>query len=105
MARRGWSQSELARRSNGLISSQMVSMVLSDTANPGDKFCLGLAAAFHLPVAEVMRQAGRIEMTGPLLPQVEDWNRRIQRITPERRRRAILDALELVLRTLEDDAD
>jgi len=56
LERRGWSQSEAARR--GGISSQMISVVLSETANPGLETLRGIARAFRMPLEDVFRLAG-----------------------------------------------
>lgn len=53
---RGWTNSELARRSELVPST--VSMVISGKTNPGLEFCLGVARAFGLPPEAVLRKAG-----------------------------------------------
>jgi len=54
--KRGWSQSEAARR--GEISSQMVNAVVNGHANPGPGFCRGVSRAFQVPLDDVFRLAG-----------------------------------------------
>lgn len=54
--RRGWNQSELARRAG--LSPTAVSDVLSSRRNPGLVFCDGIAQAFKMPSEDVYRIAG-----------------------------------------------
>ena len=53
---RGWTQNELARRSG--VSSGHLSHILSGTRDPGLDFYQGIAFALHLPLEEVLRNAG-----------------------------------------------
>ena len=53
---RGWSRSEAARR--GQISPSMFDKVINQYANPGIKFCMGVARAFDIPLQEVLIRAG-----------------------------------------------
>jgi transcriptional regulator with XRE-family HTH domain len=53
---RGWSQSELAKRSD--INPSTLSLILSGDRNPGPDICLGVARAFDLPPEDVFRTAG-----------------------------------------------
>lgn len=59
---RGWSNSELARRSELVPST--ISMVISGRAKPGWEFCLGVARALGFPPEMVLRRAGLL----PALP-------------------------------------
>ena len=58
--KRGWSQSEAARRSI-TVSASMFSQVISGVARPGPDFLDGVARAFGLTRREVYSRAGRIE--------------------------------------------
>ena len=60
---RYWTFNELARQAG--LSSAAVSMVMSGQRNPGTDFCEGVARAFNLPPADVMRRAG-------ILPQIPE---------------------------------
>jgi transcriptional regulator with XRE-family HTH domain len=62
--RRGWSQSELARRAG--LSSATVSDILSGNARPGFNFCRKVARAFELRTEEVLRIANLLD---PLPPE------------------------------------
>ena len=53
---RGWSGSELSRRSG--VSQSAISLVLSGNRQPGTEFCDGIARAFKIPVDSVYRVAG-----------------------------------------------
>ena len=57
---RGWSYSELGRR--GGFSHSAISHIVNDGASPGHKLIKGIAKAFDMPVAEVMRQAGQLPL-------------------------------------------
>jgi transcriptional regulator with XRE-family HTH domain len=50
---RGWSQSEVARRSG--ISPSMFSQVISGVANPGPDFLIGVARAFNLNLSPAQK--------------------------------------------------
>ena len=56
LERRGWNNSELARRA-GVVPST-ISMIISGQKEPGDKTLRGIARAFNLPPANVFRMAG-----------------------------------------------
>lgn len=66
MDKRGWNNSELARRA-GLVPST-ISMVISQQKNPGLDFCVGIALAFRLPPEIVLRKAGLLD---PEMPQAQ----------------------------------
>jgi transcriptional regulator with XRE-family HTH domain len=99
MDSRGWSQSETARR--GKISSGMINMVVNRQSGVGVPFCRGIARAFGISVEEVMRRAGILPQSGELLPEVRDWNERLEYLTAEDRARAI-GMMEQVLQFAED---
>lgn len=56
---RGISQRELARRAG--LGNATVARILNETRNPGLDFCHAVAHALHVPVEDVLRQAGLIE--------------------------------------------
>lgn len=58
---RGWSIREVARRAE--LSHATINGILSEKANPGLDFCLGIARAFRMPPEIILRKAG-------LLPQL-----------------------------------
>lgn len=53
---RGWSVSELARRSK--LNQSHLLRILSGERNPGPHVCQGLSRALGIPPEEVMRRAG-----------------------------------------------
>lgn len=61
--KRGWSNSELARRAG--VTHTAISMVINKRNNPGPDMCVGIARAFKIPPELVFRYAG-------LLPSVAD---------------------------------
>jgi len=94
--RRGWTQSELCRRSG--LSSATVSTVLSQRSKPGNDFCKGVARAFGIRDEEVFRRAGILD---PLPPEVEEERELvllIRRLPPDARRTAMA-----ILRGLADE--
>lgn len=99
MDTRGWSQSETARR--GKISSQMINAVVNRQTGVGVPFCTGIARAFGVPVEEVMRRAGILPQTGELLPEVREWNSRLEYLSADDRRLTIA-MMEQVLKFAED---
>lgn len=78
--RRGWSQSELARRAD--IVQSGVSMVLNGQHGPGFEFCAGIAKALNVPPELVMRKAGILpelpaEVDQQQLAMLTDYYRRL----------------------------
>jgi transcriptional regulator with XRE-family HTH domain len=63
---RGWSNSELSRRSG--MATSTISMIFSEQSKPGWDFCLAIATAFGEPPEKVFRLAGLL----PSLPGSED---------------------------------
>ena len=51
--RRGWSQASLAERA-GLSRSSISKMLTSGRRKPGMRFFVGIAAAFEMPLVEVI---------------------------------------------------
>lgn len=64
--KRGWSNSELARRAG--VTHTTISMIISKHNNPGPDLCQGIARAFKLPPEIVFRKAGLL----PQLPEETD---------------------------------
>lgn len=56
MERRGWNNSELARRAD--VSPSTLSKAISGYNRPGLELCVGVADAFGLPPETVLRRAG-----------------------------------------------
>jgi transcriptional regulator with XRE-family HTH domain len=54
--RRGWSQSELARR--GKVSPSAIQQVISGVTRPGPRSCQAIALALEMPPDDVYRLAG-----------------------------------------------
>lgn len=52
---RGWTQGELARRSD--LSSSTISEIITGRTFPGLKFCTNIAEALQIPLAHVLRLA------------------------------------------------
>lgn len=82
--KRGWSDSELARR--GGISQSTVSMVRNGQRGASQVFCRAIAKAFDEPPERVLRLAGLL----PPLPAGEDpsiaeLDEMVARMTPEQR--------------------
>lgn len=63
--RRGWSQAGLAERA-GLSRSSISKMLTSDRRKPGMRFFVGIAAAFEMPLAEVILIEKRSRTRGDL---------------------------------------
>jgi transcriptional regulator with XRE-family HTH domain len=71
LERRGWTQSELARRAE--VTPATISMILSRQKNPGVDACIGIARAFNESPTHVFRLAG-------LLPELTTDQEKIERI-------------------------
>lgn len=56
LAKRGWSQSELARRSH--ITQASISDIINGKQMPGDRAAVAIAHAFGYPLEEVRYRAG-----------------------------------------------
>jgi len=89
MNTRGWSNSELARRSDVVQST--VSLVLSGKSRPGDDLCTGIARAFRITPEEVFRRAGLLP---PLLASENDPT--ITRVVEYLRRLSPIDRAEVL---------
>jgi transcriptional regulator with XRE-family HTH domain len=62
LLRRGWTQSELARRSEG-VSRPTISNILASGHEPSWDFCNSIAHGLGIPPGVVFREAGLL--TGP----------------------------------------
>ncbi len=83
--KRGWSMSELARRSN--VSRPAISRVVSGERGAGSALCRAIAQAFDMPEEKVFRIAGLLsELPAPdedfTFAQVYDM---MKHLTPEER--------------------
>jgi transcriptional regulator with XRE-family HTH domain len=87
LSERGWSQAELARRSQ--LSSSHISRLLSGTRCPKVEACTRLAQALHLSQEVVFQQAGLIKKSGAEHPEVDELCT-IARLLPEQDRRDLL---------------
>jgi len=76
--KRGWSQSELARR--GKIAQSTISSILTGRSNPGPKACIAIAKAFNMPAELVMRKAN-LAVAPKATPRKEQLKRYIERLT------------------------
>lgn len=63
LEKRGWSNSELARRADVVPST--ISMVISEQKRPGLELCLGIAHAFGEQPEKVLRLAGLLPSLPP----------------------------------------
>ena len=84
---RGWSQSELARRSG--LTRTTISKIISEQSSLGIDSMTGLAKAFRLPVTEILQQAGLI----PKIPEATAKEEQIlfmfRQMTPEQQQDVI----------------
>jgi len=92
MNKRGWSNSELARRA-GVVHST-ISMILSGKSNPGNDLCVGIAKALKIPPEEVFRRAGIL----PPLP-APDNDPTLEEITAYLKRLSSEDRKEVLMYT------
>lgn len=99
LRKRGWSQSEAARR--GGISASMINAIVNRQTNPGLDFCRGLARAFNMPLEDVFRRAGILPALVELPDEAKDWGERLLYLTEEDRRRAV-EMMEQVLKFAEE---
>ena len=85
--KRGWSFSELARRSG--ISSAMISLVMSGQRNPGVDFCNGIARAFGVSPVTVLARAG-------IIPPLDDEDVTFRELWHHVRRLGYRDRVRLI---------
>jgi transcriptional regulator with XRE-family HTH domain len=86
MNARGWTQAELARRSD--ISTAQISQVLAGNNRPGFDFYEGIARAFGVPLEEVLRRAG-ILRAWPAESVTDDLQARLRRLPAEDQERVL----------------
>jgi len=94
MHSRGWSQSDLARKSG--LHRAVISKILSESSKPTPETCQALAAALKIPPEQVFRAAGLL----PPRAAADEITERAEHIIsayryPETKQRA-LDYLELL---------
>lgn len=100
--KRGWDQTELARRSG--VSTGTVSRIMTGGRNAGPDFCIAIAKALGLPRSEVFKARGWLlsELENPfgaeIDPRVENLAQKINAL-PFRSREITLDAMEAMLQT------
>lgn len=87
LGERGWSQADLARRSQ--LSSSHVSRLLSGARRPRTEACTRIAQALHVSQASVFQQAGLIRNASHEPPEVDELCT-IARLLPEQDRRDLL---------------
>jgi transcriptional regulator with XRE-family HTH domain len=98
LAERGWSQRELARRAG--LSQAAVSRVIAGDNRPGLVLCEGIAKALDLPLETVLIEAGIIQGSAEIPPEVREWAGRLLALPKGQRQRVTL-AMENVLRLVE----
>jgi len=91
--KRGWSNSELARRSEVVPST--ISMVISRQNQPGLDLCLGLARALHLPPEVVLRKAGLLPPEPDESELVSEMVYLVSRLDPQTQRLLVAQARAL----------
>jgi len=86
MMKRGWTNSELARRAE--VSPSAISMVISGQREPGADLCLGIAQALGEPPVTIFRRAGILPSVGEsdVHEEMMYW---FDRLTDEDQERAI----------------
>jgi len=85
--RRGWSNSELARRSDMVPST--ISMVISERNAPSVEFCVKVARAFGLYDVDVLRKAGLIDPVPAAVAREEEVIRLFRQVPDTHRDLAI----------------
>lgn len=81
MTEKGWSQSELARKSG--LTRQAINYYLSDKSKQPDEFALQkLAKAFKIPVEQVYRAAGLLPPANGNDPWVEEMDHKLRQLSP-----------------------
>jgi len=87
LSSRGWSNSEVARRSG--LAPSTISMVLSGTANPGWDFCKKVADALKIPPEAVFRKAGLLPARPDGSELIEELLHYFGQLSPEDQERAL----------------
>lgn len=97
--RRGWNNSELARRA-GLVPSA-ISQVISGTRKPGFEFCIKVARPLDMTPEEVLRRAGLLpKLSAPEdNPTYQELRDKIRRLPIERQK----DLLKIAITFLQEE--
>lgn len=93
LQKRGWSQSELARRA--FVTRSGINKLLSGERNPGPVLCVAIAKAFKLPAEEVCRRAGVIPRPRSHSENLEDEEELLyhfRKMTPEAKQYLLMTA-------------
>lgn len=98
LAQRGWSQRQLAKKAG--VSQAAISRVMAGENRPGPALCEGLAKALDLPMATVLIEAGLIDGSTDMPPEMLEWAGRLNALPPEQRTRVLI-AMENILRLVE----
>ena len=83
----GWSMRELARRAE--LSPTTISEVVAGRAKPGLEFCKGVARAFHVAPADVLRMAGLLPYIPADVHQNDELLYYFTQLPPDDRQRLI----------------
>lgn len=87
MITRGWTQSELARRSG--LHRAVISKILSDSSKPTPETCRALAVALKLPVEQVYRATGLLPYKAKTDELAERAEHLYNLLAPENQRKAL----------------
>jgi len=87
MVTRGWSQSDLARRSG--LHRAVISKILSDSSKPIPETCRALAVALKLPIEQVYRAAGLLPPKAKTDELAERAEHLYNLLAPENQRKAL----------------
>jgi transcriptional regulator with XRE-family HTH domain len=84
LEKRGWSNSELARRAG--VTQGAISHVISGTRSPGTDLCRSIARAFKIPPTQVFRRAGLLP-SPPVQddPTLDELDQYIKLLSPQAR--------------------
>lgn len=101
--KRGWSQSELARRAK--VSRTAISNVLNNNRQPGTDLCLAIADAFKMPPEHVFRAAGLLPPNPDNDPLLDRANHLLAQLPPEKQQEALAFLDFLVERSQSSEPD
>jgi transcriptional regulator with XRE-family HTH domain len=94
--KRGWSQSELARRAS--LSSATVSDILGERTNPRLDFCVGVAHAIGIRPEVVLRKAGLLPPLSEADETQEEINYLWQQLSDEEQELELVFLRSIMLR-------
>jgi transcriptional regulator with XRE-family HTH domain len=100
--RRGWTQRELARRTQN-VTQTTISRIISGQTSPEVDTLEGIARAFGLSLEEVMRKAGILPAFTELPDGAKTWGGRLTELSDDLRPLAVA-AMEAALRAVESAA-